>query len=67
MNTFRMIMLSTSISISSGVYYQFKEMQTTIYHPGMNYNFHPFGGFEYVDIRPQVDYIKNVDVVPRMV
>lgn len=44
-----------------GVYYKFKELQPEIYNPGMWWNFHPFGYFEPVDIRPQVDYITNVE------
>ena len=46
---------------SVGVYYKFKELQTEIYRPGMWWNFHPFGYYEPVDIRPQVDYIENVE------
>jgi erlin len=44
-----------------GVYYKFMELQSEIFSPGMWWNIHPFGHYEIVDIRPQVDYIENVE------
>lgn len=65
------IILSITIPVSAfinqlptgsvGVYYKFKELQSEIFRPGMWWNFHPFGYYEPVDIRPQVDYITNVE------
>jgi len=46
---------------SVGVYFKYAEMQYHLYNAGFHTNMHPFGHFEYADIRPQMDQIPNVE------
>ena len=46
---------------SVGVYFKYAEMQPILYAAGVHLNMHPFGRFEYADIRPQMDQIPNVE------